>query len=93
LREGEDSLSIDLKFNNADANIIKRYTFNRGTHLIDLEYLVTNKSDANWKANLFGQIKRDSYEPPSDSGIGVKPFLGGAITTPEKITTRSASMI
>ena len=84
LREGEDSLSIDLKFNNADANIIKRYTFNRGTHLIDLEYLVTNKSDANWKANLFGQIKRDSYEPPSDSGIGVKPFLGGAITTPEK---------
>ena len=55
-----------------------------------MDYLVENKSDSRWQANLFGQIKRDSTPAPSssDSGMGMQPFLGAAITQPDERFTK-----
>ncbi|WP_075184757.1 membrane protein insertase YidC [Teredinibacter haidensis] len=83
LGEDQDTLSIDLTLKQADADIIKRFTFTRASHLIAIEYLVTNNSTTDWQANLFGQIKRDSYNPDTSSGMSMKPYLGAAITTPD----------
>ncbi|WP_250460677.1 membrane protein insertase YidC [Microbulbifer litoralis] len=82
--EGKDTLTVDLTLKQDGANITKRYTFNRGDHLIGVSYLVDNTSDSDWSAAMFGQIKRDSREPPVDVGIGVSPFLGAAIHTAEE---------
>lgn len=86
LREGEDSLTIDLQWRgNGAVTITKRFTLRRGDYLIDIDYLVENNSTERWQGNLFGQIKRDSGEPPSQqsSAMGMQPFLGIAITLPD----------
>jgi len=86
LSDSEDELVIDLQLQQGEALITKRFTFARGDHLIDVRYLVDNKSSEPWSASLFGQIKRDSHQPlaAGDSGLGVNPYLGAAITTSEE---------
>lgn len=86
LREGEDSLTVDLQWHgNGDIRITKRFTLRRGDYLIGVDYLVENNSAERWQANLFGQIKRESAPPPSQqsSAMGMQPFLGVAITLPD----------
>ncbi|SDK42643.1 membrane protein insertase YidC [Microbulbifer yueqingensis] len=84
LAEGQDTLTVDLTLRQEGANITKRYTFNRGDYLIGVTYLVDNTSAAPWSAAMYGQIKRDTHMPPTDAGIGMSPFLGAALRTPEE---------
>ncbi len=91
LNEGEDSLIVDLQWQgDGTAKIIKRLTLHRGEYLIDVDYLVENTGSAPWQANLFGQIKRQSALPPSvvNNAMGLKPFLGVAITQPDDRFTK-----
>lgn len=85
LQEGDDELVVDLRWTGAEnVAITKRFTFARGDYLVKVKYLVENNSDERWQANFFGQIKRDNSPAPStSSGMGLKPFLGAAITTPD----------
>ncbi|MDP5210692.1 membrane protein insertase YidC [Microbulbifer sp. 2205BS26-8] len=84
LAEGQEALIVDLTLQQEGANITKRFTFKRGDYLIQVAYLVDNTSDKPWSAAMFGQIKRDSSEPPTDMGFGMSPFLGAALRTPEE---------
>ncbi|TQV82711.1 membrane protein insertase YidC [Exilibacterium tricleocarpae] len=84
LGDGEDELVVDLTLRHEQADIVKRFTFRRGDYLVGLEYLVDNRGDQPWRANLFGQIKRDSMQPPVSAGFGVQPFLGAALHTNEE---------
>lgn len=79
-------LVVDLPLaDNSGANIVKRYTLHRGEHWIDVSYVVKNTTQQPWSGYFYGQIKRDTHEPVSTGGgVGIRPFLGGAITTPEK---------
>lgn len=83
LEQGKDTLVVDLKYQQENAIITKRFTFHRDSYLIDLEYLIENTGDTNWVGNLYGQIKRDDHNPAQAVGVGMQPFLGAAITTPE----------
>src|SRR5690606_18456853 len=65
LAEGSDSLQVDLKLERNGVNITKRFVFHRDSNLVDLNYLVDNQSGQPWTAHLYGQIKRDSYNPDS----------------------------
>ncbi|WP_444929125.1 membrane protein insertase YidC [Microbulbifer sp. SSSA002] len=82
--EGDETLIVDLTLHQNGANITKRFTFTRGDYLIQVAYLVDNTSDKPWSAAMFGQIKRDTSEPITDTGFGMSPFLGAAIRTNEK---------
>ncbi|WP_237068146.1 membrane protein insertase YidC [Microbulbifer guangxiensis] len=84
LKAGTDTLVVDLTLRQQDANITKRFTFKRGDYLVEVKYLVDNTSAQPWRAAMFGQIKRDSAEPPVDVGIGMSPFLGAALHTSEE---------
>ncbi|TDG15764.1 membrane protein insertase YidC [Seongchinamella unica] len=88
---GQDKLVVNLHWQGeGDVNVTKRFTFTRGDYLVQVDYLVENNSDSRWHANLFGQIKRDSSPAPSDSnsGMGMQPFLGAAITQPDERFTK-----
>ncbi|UAW98410.1 membrane protein insertase YidC [Halopseudomonas nanhaiensis] len=92
LAEGDDSLTVDLTFEEAGVSYIKRFTFTRGDYLIGVEYLIDNQSADTWTGNLFGQIKRDgSSDPSSSSATGMATYLGAAYWSKEgdytKITT------
>ncbi|MEW5250354.1 membrane protein insertase YidC [Microbulbifer discodermiae] len=79
LADNSDTLQVDLTLQQQGATITKRFTFTRGDYLIRVSYLIDNTSSAPWSAALYGQIKRDSQEPPVDVGIGISPFLGAAM--------------
>ena len=79
-----DELSVDLAWAGDDGlEVTKRFTFHRGSYLVDVDYIVSNGGAERWQGNLFGQIKRDSSPAPKSGGpgMGVQPFLGAATTT------------
>lgn len=82
LEPGQERLSVELNHNTGTGvQIIKRFIFERGSYVIDVEAQVTNNSTAQWRGNFFGQIKRDPFPDPSDAGMFTRNFLGFAQTT------------
>lgn len=91
LAENETKLVVDLHWaEESDVKITKRFTFTKGDYLINVEYIVQNNSPNRWQGNLFGQIKRDSRQPPSaeSAAMGMQPFLGVALTQPDDRFTK-----
>lgn len=84
IQDDQDSVSIDLLYAQGEVLITKRFTLNRGDYLVQLEYLIDNRSTSPWSASLYSQFKRDSFEPVSNTGMGLKPFVGPAVTTPDQ---------
>ncbi|MDI3324178.1 membrane protein insertase YidC [Pontibacterium granulatum] len=80
-----DTLDVDLSFTDKHGVLItKRYTFSKGSYNVGLSYIVDNKSEQTWKANLFGQIKRDrSDDPTVGTDMGMKSYLGAVFSTAE----------
>ena len=83
MSESDESLIVDLLLEQDGVMITKRYEFFRGSYLINVDYLIDNQSASLWRAAPYGQIRRGDFEVNSDVGIGMQPFLGAAITTPE----------
>ncbi|MBU3068665.1 membrane protein insertase YidC [Aestuariicella sp. G3-2] len=79
----QDTLNVDLTFQQGEVTITKRFVFKRGDHLVNMEYHINNQSSSDWKATLFAQIKRDSHNPVVVDGFGMQPYLGAALTTPD----------
>lgn len=81
LGDGE-TLNVDLMLQQDSGVVItKRFTFTRGEYLINVSFLINNKSDKVWQGALFGQIKRDSSEDPGtqgSTGFGLPTFIGAA---------------
>jgi len=81
MSESSDSLNVDLTTTTADGiEVIKRYSFNRNSYLIDVSFIVNNRSSETWQANAFGQIKRDAFDDPSDAGGFGRTYLGFVTT-------------
>lgn len=82
---GQEQIDVDLTYQQTpDITIVKRFSFKKGSHLIDVRYLIQNNSSAPWQATLYGQIKRDSYNPNRRSSFEMAPFLGAATSTTDK---------
>ncbi|MDA0687464.1 MAG: membrane protein insertase YidC [Proteobacteria bacterium] len=82
--ESDDSLSVDLlTTTDTGVQIVKRYTFNRGSYLIDVSFIVNNPTNSDFRANAFGQIKRDAFDDPSSSGGFGRTYLGYVSTNEE----------
>jgi len=81
MSESSDSLDVDLTTITEDGvEVTKRYGFNRDSYLIDISFIVNNRSSENWQANAFGQIKRDAFDDPSDAGGFGRTYLGFVTT-------------
>lgn len=82
LAEGENQLNVDLvSRTDSGIEIIKRLSFERGSYLIDVSFIVSNSSDSDFQANAFGQIKRDSFDDPSSAGGFGRTYLGFVTTS------------
>jgi YidC/Oxa1 family membrane protein insertase len=84
MAEGQNELSVDLSYQQAGAEITKRFIFTRDSHLIKVDYIIKNTSDQPWQASFVGSIKRDSYNPTRPQMFAMNPFLGAATSTDEK---------
>ena len=83
LQPGQDELVIELVSQAENYQLIKRLVFRRGDYLIDVEHDIQNQSDQPWQGAFFAQIDRDDLRPPSNTGFGMKPYVGAAITQPD----------
>ncbi|MFK7829839.1 MAG: membrane protein insertase YidC [Congregibacter sp.] len=80
----DDTLQVDLTYTDGEGlKVIKRFSFEKDSYVVDIDYIVSNGSANRWQGNLFGQIKRDSSAAPQgdSSGMGMQPFLGAATTS------------
>ena len=87
LREGSDTLDVVLRSRSASgAEVLKKYTFRRGSYLIELAYEVKNTSAAPIAPVAYFQFMRDA-NPPSEEAAqtnafaGVTTFTGPAVFT------------
>ncbi len=88
LASGADEVVVNLQLDQGDALITKQFVLSRGDYVVKVNYLVENRAATPWQAAMFGQIQRDSHEPPAGDGVGMAPYLGAAITTPTCQETR-----
>src|SRR5690606_21106020 len=83
LQQNANTLDVVLTHTDAAGVVVnKRFSFERGSYLINVSYEVQNNSANPWQANLFGQINRNNFPDPSNvGGVGARNFLGFAATS------------
>ena len=84
MTDDQQTLIVDLELDQNGVRITKRFTFTRGSYLINVEYLIDNNTSDTFSAAFYGQIIRDNSQDPAadnSSGMGMQPYLGFAITT------------
>jgi len=85
MSQGQDELQVHLTANVEGVELTKTFTFQRASHLINVEYQLNNQSDRTLNTTFIGLIKRDASEDPSKSeSMGMAAYLGGAFSTDEK---------
>jgi YidC/Oxa1 family membrane protein insertase len=84
LDEGERHLEVDLTAEVNGIDLIKRFTFTRGSYAVDVDYYVANRSEEPVTARFIGQLARDNSPDPSTGvALGMSSYLGAAYSSPE----------
>ncbi len=59
LADGQDSLAVQLTWtNDQGVQVVKTYTFSRGSYAIGIDYKVANQSSTEWRAASYVQLAR-----------------------------------
>jgi len=84
LMDGQQALDVDLVYNQGGVEIIKRFEFKPSNYQIGVRYIVRNLTSNPWSATFYGQFRRDSHQPETESSTGMRPFLGAALREKDK---------
>ncbi|MDJ0740922.1 MAG: membrane protein insertase YidC [Gammaproteobacteria bacterium] len=80
MADDADSLSVDFVWRSDDGvTVTKRYTFNRGTHAVELQHIVDNASATAWTGREYRQLQRG--EKADDGNVFMYTYTGGAVYT------------
>ncbi|MCG8488563.1 MAG: membrane protein insertase YidC [Chromatiales bacterium] len=81
--ENQDQLIIPMVWKSPDGvTVTKQFTLNRGSYLIDVDYLIENQSGESWAARDYGQLQR--VEPDGDgNGFTTYTYTGGVYYNPK----------
>ena len=86
MKEGQQTLSVPLTYQQDGVTVTKTYTFTHGKYPIDVSYQIQNRSEQPWQGQMFAQLRRDDSKDPgmSDKGaLSMATYLGGAWGTPD----------
>lgn len=80
----DDTLSVDLRWTSPEGvRFIKRYTFRRGSYLIDVSFVVNNQADKEWRGNHYQRLQRTQPADGNESRF-IYTYLGGVYYSPEE---------
>ncbi|MDI5889872.1 membrane protein insertase YidC [Halomonas rhizosphaerae] len=80
----DERLEVDLAAEVNGVEVIKRFTFERDSYAVDVDYFLANNTEEPVTARFIGQLARDnSSDPSSGPALGMQSFLGAAYSTPE----------
>src|SRR5262249_50945259 len=88
LAPGQDTLEVRLRAHEGTTDVVKRFTFKRGSYEFGVPYAITTTSDKPVAPYAYFQFLRDS-NPPSEEAAqtssfgGVTTFTGPAVFTDE----------
>jgi YidC/Oxa1 family membrane protein insertase len=84
LAENDSRLEVDLTAEVNGVDIVKRFSFERGSYAVDVNYYLANNTEEPVTARFIGQLARDnSPDPSSGVALGMSSYLGAAYSTPE----------
>ncbi len=84
LGDDQQSLQVDMSATVNGVNIVKRFTFERDSYAVKVDYLIDNASQTPVSARFIGQLARDnSDDPTSGAGVGMHAYLGAAFSSPD----------
>jgi YidC/Oxa1 family membrane protein insertase len=79
-----DSLTVPLVWRSPDGvEVIKRYTFHRGSYVIDLDHEVRNGGSKDWQGRQYRQLQRTQVAETAQSTF-IYTYMGGVIYSPEE---------
>lgn len=85
LAPGQNDLTVDLKWkNNSGVEVTKQFMFHREDYQIKVNYLTKNNSTTPWIGQFYTQLERKKVTPPDHGFFAINPYMGGAISSPEK---------
>lgn len=81
LAQGQKELQVSLSATTpTGVNVIKTYTFHRGSYVIDVSYKIENKGKTPLSTSAYFQLVRDSEKPKEDTKF-ISTYTGPAVYT------------
>lgn len=85
LAQGQDTLSVPLTWTDENGlQVIKTFTFKRGSYEIDLTQTVKNHSANVWSGRQYSQLLKTPSNEQNSAFMGMRAYDGGVIYTQEK---------
>ncbi|MCE8018626.1 membrane protein insertase YidC [Halomonas sp. MCCC 1A11036] len=85
LADGEGRLDVNLHGEVNGVDVIKRFSFARGSYAVDVSYYLANNTEQPVTARFIGQLARDnSPDPSSGVAMGMSSYLGAAYSSPDE---------
>ena len=82
LKPGEDSLKLSMKALQNGIEVVKTYTFQRGSYVVKVDYTLTNQGGGAIEGYPYYQILRHGQAPEGESAF-MYTFTGPALYTEE----------
>jgi YidC/Oxa1 family membrane protein insertase len=84
MADDADELQVPLTWRSPEGvEVTKRYTFHRGSYLVDMEHEVRNDSGADWLGRQYRQLQRTQVAETGQSTF-IYTYMGGVIYSPEE---------
>ena len=80
LKDGQNQLKVAMKATTATAEVIKTYTFSRGSYVVDVDTRIRNLGQAALEAFPYYQYLRHGQAPEGESAM-IQTFTGPAVYT------------
>jgi YidC/Oxa1 family membrane protein insertase len=84
MAESDDVLEVPLTWRSpAGIEVIKTYTFRRGSYEVGLDHTVRNNSGADWQGRQYRQMQRTQVAETGQSTF-IYTYMGGVLYSPEE---------
>lgn len=84
MADDADELQVELSWRSPEGvEVIKRYTFHRGSYAVDLEHEVHNGSVSDWSGRQYRQLQRTQVAETGQSTF-IYTYMGGVLYSPEE---------
>jgi YidC/Oxa1 family membrane protein insertase len=85
LSPNANTIVVKLSWKKNGIDVVKSYTFTRGSYEVKVAFDIDNQSNQPWQGNLYTQLMRTDTPPATHSGIvSLATYFGGAISTMDK---------
>jgi YidC/Oxa1 family membrane protein insertase len=84
MAKNADTLQVPLVWKSSDGVVVtKRYTFHRGSYVVDVEHEVVNNSGREWTGRQYRQLQRTAAAKTGKTTF-IRTYTGGVIYSPEE---------